>query len=137
MLLLECVKIAMDIKKRVSDLKRDIPALYLSVKAKDTPVLAKLLAFVTVAYALSPIDLIPDFVPVLGYLDDIIILPVLITITISLVPKPVLYRCREQAENAWDKGKPKKWYYAMPVILIWIVLAYVIVKMTVGRNCGG
>jgi len=65
----------MNFKERAQKLKSDIPAIFLALKDKDTPIIAKILAAVTVAYALSPIDLIPDFIPVLGYLDDLIILP--------------------------------------------------------------
>ena len=63
----------MTLKERASSLKRDIPAVFLALKAKETPALAKIMAFLTVAYALSPIDLVPDFIPVLGYLDDVLI----------------------------------------------------------------
>ena len=70
---------AMNLKERATQLKIDIPAVFLSLKSKDTPLAAKLVAGITVVYALSPIDLIPDFIPVLGCLDDIIILPALIS----------------------------------------------------------
>ena len=76
----------MDLKERVRQLKNDIPAVFLSLKDPDTPLTAKLLAGITVAYALSPIDLIPDFIPVIGYLDDILLLPLLITLTVRLIP---------------------------------------------------
>ena len=65
----------MDLKARAKKLKADIPAIFLALKDKNTPLPAKIAAAVTVSYALSPIDLIPDFIPVLGYLDDLIILP--------------------------------------------------------------
>lgn len=79
----------MNLKERARQLKIDIPAVFLSLKSKETPVLAKLVAGITVAYALSPIDLIPDFIPVLGYLDDVITLPVLIALTIKLIPSVI------------------------------------------------
>ena len=63
----------------------DIPALFLALKADDTPMLAKIFARITVAYTLSPIDLVPDFIPVLGYLDDVILLPMLVALTINFV----------------------------------------------------
>lgn len=72
------------IDKIVKKLKEDIPALFLCLKGKDTPTMAKLLATITVAYALSPIDLIPDFIPVLGFLDDALILPGLVVLTVNL-----------------------------------------------------
>ena len=115
-------------KERAPKLKTDIPALWLCLKAKETPLLAKVLAAVTVGYALSPIDLIPDFIPVLGYLDDVILLPALIVITMKLIPAPVLERCRAQSEGMWKNGKPKKWVYAIPIVLIWLVIIALLLK---------
>ena len=90
-------------KERAKQLKRDIPAVFMALKDRDTPILAKVLAWFTVAYALSPIDLIPDVVPVLGYLDDLLILPALVTITLKLIPKDVMERCRVRAESGFMK----------------------------------
>jgi uncharacterized membrane protein YkvA (DUF1232 family) len=115
-------------KEKARKLKSDIPALALALKDADTPILAKLLAGITVAYALSPIDLIPDFIPMLGYLDDVILLPLLAAATVKLIPPAVFDRCRTQAEGMWENGKPKKWYCALPVILIWVLLIVIIVK---------
>lgn len=81
-------------------LKRDGLSLWFAGKHPQTPRLVKLLCIVVVAYALSPIDLIPDFIPVLGYLDDLILLPALIWIVIRLIPPPVMAESRRQAE-AW------------------------------------
>lgn len=89
-------------------------------------------AGITVAYALSPIDLVPDFIPVLGYLDDIILLPMLVALTIKLIPRDVLERNRKQAEGMWQEGKPKKWYYAMPIIVIWLIIIGLILKAVLG-----
>ena len=119
----------MDLKARAKKLKTDIPAIFLSLKDKDTPVIAKVFAGITVAYALSPIDLVPDFIPVLGYLDDVILLPMLVALTIKFIPEEVLNRNRKQAEGMWQDGKPKKWYYAIPVVLIWAIIIVLIVKM--------
>ena len=119
----------MNLKERARKLKTDIPALFLALKDKETPVLAKVLASITVAYALSPIDLVPDFIPVLGYIDDIILLPMLIVATIKFIPKNVLDRCRKQSEGMWKEGKPKKWYYAMPIVLIWLVIIVLLLKL--------
>lgn len=113
----------MDLKARAKKLKTDIPALFLALKDKDTPILAKIFAGITVAYALSPIDFIPDFIPVLGYLDDVILLPMLVALTIKFIPEEVLEKYRKQAEGMWNDGKPKKWYYAIPIVLIWVLIA--------------
>lgn len=91
--------------------------------------LAKLFAEITVGYALSPIDLVPDFIPVLGYLDDVILLPMLVVLTIKFIPEEVLNRNRKQAEGMWKDGKPKKWYYAIPVVFIWVLIIALILKM--------
>ncbi len=76
----------------------------------------------------SPIDLVPDFIPVLGYLDDVILLPMLVALTIKFVPKDVLERYRKQATGMWKEGKPKKWYYAIPIVLIWVLIIALILK---------
>ena len=118
----------MNLKERAGKLKTDLPALFLALKDRETPVLAKVFAGIAVAYALSPVDLIPDFIPVLGYLDDVILLPVLIVITVKLIPAPVLERCRAQSEGIWKDGKPKKWVYAVPIVLIWLVIIALLLK---------
>ncbi len=116
----------MNLKDRAKALKIQIPTIYLVLKDKETPVLPKILAFITVAYALSPIDLIPDFIPVLGYLDDIILLPLFIALTIKYIPNDVYLRNQAKANDLWSNGKPKKWYYAIPIVIFWfIVLFYV------------
>lgn len=118
----------MNLKERARQLKTDIPAIFLSLKSKDTPLVAKVLAGITVGYSLSPIDLIPDFIPVLGYLDDVIILPALIALTIRLIPRENFEQFRKEAEGMWKSGKPKKWYYAVPIALIWLFVVSLIVK---------
>ena len=117
-----------NLKERARKLKKDIPAVFLALKDKETPVAAKIIAAVTVGYALSPIDLIPDFIPFLGYLDDVILLPVLIALTVKLIPKPVWEKCQKQAEGMCENGKPKKWYYALPIVLLWLLILWLIVK---------
>lgn len=117
----------MDLKSRAKKLKTDIPAIFLALKDKDTSIIAKVFAGITVVYALSPVDLVPDFIPVLGYLDDIILLPMLVALTIKFIPQDVLERNREQAEGIWQNGKPKKWYYAIPIIVIWAMIIILIV----------
>ena len=118
----------MTLKERAASLKREVPAVFLALKDEKTPVSAKILAAVTVAYALSPVDLIPDFVPVLGYLDDVLVLPALIALTVRRIPPEVLASCRERAEGMWQNGRPKKWYFALPVVGVWLLLALLVWK---------
>ena len=80
------------------------------------------------AYALSPIDLIPDFIPVLGYLDDVLLLPGLVALTLRLIPEEVLTECRIKAQDMWQGGRPKKWYYALPVLIFWCLVLLAILK---------
>ena len=109
-------------------LKRDIAAIVLSLQDKDTPILAKIIGGITVGYALSPVDLIPDVVPVLGYLDDVLILPALLTLTVKLIPPKVIERYRQEAKDMWEDGGPKKWYYSVPIVLLWVLIIWMIVK---------
>lgn len=119
----------MKLKARAKQLKTDIPAVFFAMKHKDTPWYAKVVAAVTVCYALSPIDLIPDFIPILGYLDDIILLPLLILLVIKLIPGQTLELCREQADKLLksDNRKPKQWYFAIPIILIWCGICLLVI----------
>ena len=118
----------MNLKERATQLKTDIPAVFLSLKSPETPWNAKAVAALALVYALSPIDLIPDFIPVLGYLDDLIILPALIALTIHFIPKDTFERYRQEAQGMWQDGKPKKWFYAIPFIIIWMLCAWLIAR---------
>lgn len=100
----------------------------MALKRKDTPVVAKIIAAVTVGYALSPIDLVPDFIPLIGYLDDVILLPGLIWLTIKLIPDEVWQQCKKDAENLWSEGKPKRWYYAIPIFAIYLLIILIIIR---------
>lgn len=122
----------MNLEERAKQLKTDIPAVFLTLKDKETPVNAKIFAGITVAYALSPVDLVPDFIPILGYLDDIILLPFLVALTIRFMPKDILERNRQRSVDLWEDGKPKKWYYAVPIILIWLLIIVLVVKGIMG-----
>ena len=121
----------MSLKDRAKQLKTDIPAVFLALKRKETPWGANVLAALTIGYALSPIDLIPDFIPVLGYLDDLIILPAMVALTVRLIPAGVMEDCRAQAEGMWQNGKPKRWYYAIPIVLVWLLVVFLIVRAVV------
>jgi uncharacterized membrane protein YkvA (DUF1232 family) len=116
------------LKERAKQLKIDIPATFIAIKHERTPLLAKILAIIAVGYALSPVDLIPDFIPVIGLLDDLLIVPGLIAVIIKLIPADVFAECRKESEGLWENGKPKKWYYALPIILIWLLVIFLIIK---------
>src|SRR5438874_1026011 len=111
----------MQLHQRLRELKRETHALYLAARHPRTPWYAKLLIAGIVAYAASPIDLIPDFVPVLGVLDDLILLPLGIALAIRLVPREVLAECRANADAA--AAKPSSRAAAAVIIGIWIILA--------------
>ncbi len=121
--------VAQRIKEWAKRLKLDISALYFAYRRNDVPWYAKVAAAAAVGYALSPIDLIPDFIPLLGYLDDLLILPLLIFIAVKCIPSEVLAECRVQAKDAWKDGKPKSWKYAIPIVVIWLLAIALIVKL--------
>ena len=102
--------------------KRDGVTLWFASRHPDVPWYAKALGVFVVAYALSPIDLIPDFVPVLGYLDDVILLPGLIWLAIRMIPAAVLSACREQADDWMNTQgkKPTSVFGAFLIVAIWI-----------------
>jgi uncharacterized membrane protein YkvA (DUF1232 family) len=106
-------------------IKRDAMTLWFARSHPQTPWLAKALGVLVVAYALSPIDLIPDFVPVLGYLDDVVLLPALIWLALRLLPPPVLQQCRQQAEDWLQQGakRPRSMAAAVVIVLLWLVAA--------------
>ena len=92
----------MNLKERAKQLKTDIPAVSIALRKKETSIPAKIFALITVAYAFSPIDLIPDFIPVLGYLDDVILLPAFVALTIKLIPDEVFAECRKESEDLYS-----------------------------------
>jgi uncharacterized membrane protein YkvA (DUF1232 family) len=107
-------------KAKARKLKLEVHALYLASKDPRVPWHARALAVAVVAYAFSPIDLIPDPIPVLGYLDDLILIPLGIALVIKLVPAEVLQECREKAAATRTEGKPRNWIAGGIIILIWL-----------------
>lgn len=106
-------------------IRQDVLTLWFAGKHPQTPWYAKALGLLVVAYALSPIDLIPDFIPVLGYLDDVLLLPGLIWLTIQLLPAEVLAQCRDQAQ-AWMRArglKPRSRMGAVLIVMLWLTIA--------------
>ena len=110
------------IKQWARQLKRESVALWFACKDPATPLGAKTVALFTVAYALSPIDLIPDFIPILGFVDDAILLPALIWLALRLIPPDVMDRSRAQADDwiASGAGKPRSYAGAVVIGLMWI-----------------
>jgi uncharacterized membrane protein YkvA (DUF1232 family) len=103
-------------------LKTEAYALYLAARDPRTPWYAKLLAGLVVAYTFSPIDLIPDFIPLLGYLDDLLIVPAGIGLALKLIPADVMSEKRDQARVLVDAQKPVSWGAAVVIILLWLAL---------------
>lgn len=123
------------IKKWSGRIKRDVVVLWFARKHPETPFVAKVICVVAVLYVLSPIDLIPDFIPVLGYLDDIVLVPALIWLVLRMLPSHVLMQCRQQADDLMQRygAKPKSYAGAVLVVLIWCVLAYVCWRWLAGQ----
>jgi uncharacterized membrane protein YkvA (DUF1232 family) len=108
--------------------KGDVMTLWFAMRHPGTPWYAKALAILAVAYALSPIDLIPDFIPVLGYLDDIILLPVLIWLAVRALPGPVRADSRQRAlaRSKQGRARPRSRAAAVVIVLIWMGVALVL-----------
>lgn len=110
-------------KEKAKEIRADTYALYLAYRDPRVPWYAKLFAACVVGYAFSPIDLIPDFIPVLGYLDDLVLVPLGIALALKMIPGSVMAQCREEARSEIAKGKPVNWWAAGVVIIIWLGLA--------------
>lgn len=111
-------------------LKLDVLALWFALKHPSVSGWAKAIAFIAVAYALSPIDLIPDFIPVLGYLDDLIIVPVLVWLALKLIPTDLMNQARDQAVE-WinsNQSKPKSYAGLLFVLVVWLFCLAIVVK---------
>lgn len=119
-------------KQRVRQLKRETYAIYLACKDSRVPWYAKVLATCVVAYAFSPIDLVPDFIPIVGYLDDLVLVPLGIVLVLKMIPPAVLAECRQKAEAAIDRGKPTSWTAAVAIVFIWVLLG-VLAVVWIGR----
>jgi uncharacterized membrane protein YkvA (DUF1232 family) len=118
------------LKTAARALKRETVALYLAARDPRTPWLARLMVAIVVAYALSPIDLIPDFIPVLGYLDDLILLPLGIWLALKLIPEQVMADARARAAQA-QSPLPRSLAAAAVVIALWIAAGMFLVALAV------
>ncbi|HPC38899.1 MAG TPA: YkvA family protein [Exilispira sp.] len=120
-------KIFKKLKINANKIKEEIKTLYFAYKNPKTPIISKLIIILTIGYSMSPIDLIPDFIPILGYLDDLVILPALIALSIKLIPGDIMKISREKAQTEKINLK-KNWAFAVLFIIIWIIIIFFIVK---------
>jgi uncharacterized membrane protein YkvA (DUF1232 family) len=126
---------------RAARLKTELYAIYLAYQDPRVPRRARWFAALVVGYAFSPIDLIPDPIPVLGYLDDLLLVPLGIALALKMIPAEVMEECRQKAQETAAQGKPvsggkeHRWMAAVVIILIWIVLA-VLVMLWIARILG-
>ena len=116
-------------RQRARRLKAEIYALYLAYRDPRVPWYARLFAAGVVAYAFSPIDLIPDFIPVIGFLDDLILVPLGILLALRMIPPAVMAECRQRAAETLREGGPTNWLAAGVIIAIWVVLAALAVAL--------
>ena len=123
------MKIISKIKAKVIVLKEQIHILRIAYTDKRTPLIAKLLIGSTVGYLLSPIDLIPDFIPILGILDDLILVPLLISISIKLIPEIVLSDAKIKLEANPKTLKKNKWWFAAFIIFLWFLMIFGVYRM--------
>ena len=121
------------LKQRARTIKRDTYVVYLACRDPRTPWYAKVFAGAIVAYALSPIDLIPDFIPVLGYVDDLILIPLGIAVAVRMIPKDVLADCRVRAQTAYQGPANRR--AAAVIITIWVIAASLLIA-SLGRGVG-
>lgn len=110
------------LKERAALLKRDVFALWFAYRDSRTPWYARGFAALVVAYAFSPIDLIPDFIPVLGYLDDLILVPAGIALALKMIPPGVMDEARMKADQHLKDKRPTNWFVAGVIILVWIAI---------------
>jgi uncharacterized membrane protein YkvA (DUF1232 family) len=115
-------------KQKAKQLKREIHAVYLAMKDPRTPWYARALAAVIVGYAFSPIDLIPDPIPVLGYLDDLVLLPLGVLLLVKMLPPDVMADCRAKAAAATGGKRPTNWIAGGIIVVIWAILIYLTVR---------
>jgi uncharacterized membrane protein YkvA (DUF1232 family) len=117
------------LKQRARELRTEVHALYLACKDPRVPWYARAFALCVAGYAFSPIDLIQDFIPVIGYLDDLIMVPLGIVLAVKMIPADVMEQCREKAREYADQKKPVSWMAASVIIAIWAVFLFFVFKL--------
>jgi len=120
-------------KDRVKDLKSQVYTLYLAYRDPRVPWFAKAFGAMVLAYALSPIDLIPDFIPVIGYLDDIVLIPLGIMIAMKMIPKEIMEECKRKAVVALTSSEVKTWPATLAIVAIWLTVLGCIVWRIIAR----
>ena len=116
-------------RERAAQLRAEVYAVYLASRDPRVPWYARVLAAGVVAYAFSPIDLIPDFIPVIGHLDDLLIVPLGIALALRMIPPEVTAECRERAQATLSADRPTNWVAAGIVVTIWLLLATLAIRL--------
>lgn len=124
-------KALQDLKAWARRIKRDVVALWLAARDPRVPVAAKIVAGIIAAYALSPIDLIPDFIPILGYLDDVILVPLGIALAVRMIPAAIMQDLRERATSI---GKPRSTGGFVAVVLLWLVATVAVFEAVIAQQ---
>ncbi|MEI6946476.1 YkvA family protein [Paraflavisolibacter sp. H34] len=120
------MKLLANLKQRARQLKSEAQVLLIAYQDKRTPLAAKILIGITIGYLFSPIDLIPDFIPVLGLLDDLVIVPALIVLSLRLIPEIVVIEARERLKNAPRQYQKNNWIVGILIILMWLTVIYLV-----------
>lgn len=115
-------------KARAAALQDDVYALYLAYRHAGVPWYAKAWALIVAAYAFSPVDLVPDVIPVLGYLDDLVLVPLGVALAIRLIPPAVLEECRAEARRARGTSRPTNWTAGIIILILWLMFLAIIAK---------
>lgn len=118
-------------RERAAELEAELYTLYAAARDDRTPARAKAVIALTVAYAVSPVDPIPDFIPVVGLLDELVVLPVGVALALRLTPDAVVADCRDRAAAEVDAGRAR-WVVAAVVLCLWVAVALVVYRAFVG-----
>jgi len=118
-------------KQQAGKLRVEIYALYLAYQDERVPLYARIFTALVVGYAFSPIDLIPDFIPIIGYLDDLVLIPLGIAMALSMIPAVVMAESRERAREIMGQAKPVNRAAAVLIVLLWILLAAVTASLVI------
>ena len=118
-------------KDKTSEVNKKIGTMFIAMRRSDTPLYAKIACGMLVWYVLSPVDVIPDFIPVLGMVDDFVILPFLMALCVSLMPEEIMEECSAQAEEIWASEGKQKFVYAIPILLFWCLIFFFLAKLII------